>query len=532
MLSFILTFFLLINSYFIVENIHSDKIFYNFISYENELYVSSNKGIYKIDNSREDILISYDQSITGPIKSDFSKNSHFKMKFLDSSFIDKRLPDNIQLTTATDFAYLGNNLFVIKKGNLLVFDLSYNFSPYESVRSITDSSIGTYNGVYVKGKKLEKVTYTDGQIKEFENNTFVCYNGLLSIENNIETILYDNDNSVRTKGEYGNIRDIFLINTSNYLVISTKGLYIYDYKNNLFKEIYSCKTNIIPIKNKINERILDREEFHFIDNNKYISFNLKNNTFNIIEDNMYHNIKDILECDINGNLFYAISESNFFLSYIRTQNGLKLLDQSPIELTAHTISDFNDIIFLSGNNGLSIFDKTKKMFFRGFIKDEFNTNAVNKSFNKISFGSIHGIYTISDVKNFYKNLVFKDYKINRKVPFIKIIIISFIVLFILTFLWFFKKKNISNAKLVFNIKSFILKNLNVVTLKMLENEFNLDYYQINSLDKNFKPAKFIKKERFDLVKKMLLNKKSIDEISVKTGYSKTYLLKNKYLFLK
>jgi len=31
---------------------------------------------------------------------------------------------------------------------------------------------------------------------------------------------------------------------------------------------------------------------------------------------------------------------------------------------------------------------------------------------------------------------------------------------------------------------------------------------------------------------MLLNKKTISEISEKTGYSETYLLKNKYKFLR
>jgi hypothetical protein len=94
------------------------------------------------------------------------------------------------------------------------------------------------------------------------------------------------------------------------------------------------------------------------------------------------------------------------------------------------------------------------------------------------------------------------------------------------------RRNIYDKNLIVKIKLFIQKNLNIVTLKMLEDEFNLDYYQINSLDKNFKPAKFIKKERYRLVKKMLLNNDSIDKISKKSGYSKTYLLKNKYQFIK
>jgi AraC-like DNA-binding protein len=55
---------------------------------------------------------------------------------------------------------------------------------------------------------------------------------------------------------------------------------------------------------------------------------------------------------------------------------------------------------------------------------------------------------------------------------------------------------------------------------------------MNNLSKEFKPAKFIKERRIDLTKKMILNDNSISEISKKTGYSETYLVKNKYKFLK
>jgi hypothetical protein len=524
--------FLLLNSFFISKNIKDDKIYYNFISYENEIFVSSNKGVYKIDISKNDFLELYDETIIGPIKSDFTKNPHFKMKFLSSSNLDNLLPDGINLKSVTDITYKSNYLFVINNGNLIVYDLSYKFFPYESVRSITNSSVGTYNGVYVKGNKLKKITYTDGQIKEFEKLTFVCYNGLLSVENNSETILYDNDNSVRSNAQYGNIRDIYFIEASKYLVISTDGLYTYDFIRNQFYKIYSSESKIIPLKNKIDERIQDRNEFHFIDNNKYISINLKINEINIVEDKLKHKIKDVLECDINGNIFYAISENDFFVSYKRTKNGIKLTDEFAIK-EAHTIADYDDLIFLLGNNGLSIFDKTKKIFFIDFIIDEFNSNAVFKSNNEISFGSIHGIYKILDVKNFYKNLVFKDYKIRNEASLaIVLITASVLFIFLILLVWFYLRRNIYDKDLIIKIKLFIQKNLNIVTLKMLEDEFNLDYYQINSLDKNFKPAKFIKKERYRLVKKMLLNNDSIDKISKKSGYSKTYLLKNKYQFIK
>jgi AraC-like DNA-binding protein len=86
--------------------------------------------------------------------------------------------------------------------------------------------------------------------------------------------------------------------------------------------------------------------------------------------------------------------------------------------------------------------------------------------------------------------------------------------------------------MIISIKRFINKNLDNATLKMLESEFQLDYNEMNNLSKEFKPAKFIKERRIELTKKMILNDKSISEISNKTGYSETYLIKNKYKFLK
>ena len=89
------------------------------------------------------------------------------------------------------------------------------------------------------------------------------------------------------------------------------------------------------------------------------------------------------------------------------------------------------------------------------------------------------------------------------------------------------KINVSREKLVLNIKNFIQNNLNSVTLKMLEDKFDLAYYEINSLDKDFKPAVFIKNSRKIKAQKMFFDKKSMSEIAQKTGYSETYLLKNK-----
>ena len=515
------------NNNFTIHKIYDDKVFYNFVSYENELYVSSSNGIHKIDKYGDNLIL-FNASIFGAINSIFERNNNFKIKFIE-------LPNvypNLYAEAITDFAYLDNNLYVIARGKLLIYNnLKYSFNPKGSVRSITDNAIGTYGGVYINGNKLNKITYTDGQIRKFDSITFVCYNGLLSYKDNIETKLYNNDNSIRTKGEYGAISDIYAVTNSKFIVISDKGIYKYDNESNVFDLVYTNQNKIIPIRNKIDSRIKDRGEFHFIDDKRYISLNIKDNKIDIIESNIKYEIKDILESDVNGNDFYAISKNNLLLSLKRTKDGLKLGEKFPIESSAHTILDYENLVFLSGDKGLSIFEKTKKKIYDNYIIEEFNKGAIYKENNKISFGSIHGVYTIDDIKDFEKSLIFKDFKIknNKNFLYFGVFLFVFILIIIIRFL---SKKSITDEQLILSIKRFIRKNLSSVTLKMLEIEFNLDYNEINSINKNFKPAKYIKTERLDLTKKMLLNKKTISEISEKTGYSETYLLKNKYKFLR
>tara|TARA_B110000114_G_scaffold133304_1_gene139678 strand:+ start:10 stop:546 length:537 start_codon:yes stop_codon:yes gene_type:complete len=161
-----------LNTDFIIKKIYDDKIYYNFVSYENELYISSNEGIFKVNASAEDLTI-YDKSITGPINSIFQKNNNFIVKFTNEIPI---VYPELYSESINDFAYLDNTLLVIARGKLLVYsNLMYSFKSIGSVRSISDNGVGSYGGVYINGNILEKITYTDGQIKEFDSITFVCY---------------------------------------------------------------------------------------------------------------------------------------------------------------------------------------------------------------------------------------------------------------------------------------------------------------------------------------------------------------------
>ena len=520
------------NNTYTIDKVYEGKIFYNFVLYEDELYVSSNKGVFKIESSNNNSLLIFNKDVTGPVKTDFTKNNDFKVKF-ETPVVEIKPPT--LLNAITDYAFFNNSLFIIRRGKLVSFKkLSYEYSPYESVRSITKNTVGSYNGIFINGKKLKKLKYTDGQIKEFDSITFVCYKGLLSYENNKETIIY-RGNDKRNEKKYGNIYDIFIINHPNYLVISSNGLYNYNSEMNTFDLIYSTQKKIIPARvNKNDNKIGNNGFFSFVDKNELISINVNTLETKTLGNWLENNVDDILLCDVEPKNIYTISGNKYLLHYKTSSDGLKLIEKTPINLTAHTISDFGNLIFLSGNNGLSIYDKNKRKMFDGYILDEFNKNAVYKSENEISFGSIHGVYSFKNLKEFSKNLIFTDFKIEKsyKSEFFFFLIALFILITVVVKKYTSSNKiNVSREKLVLNIKNFIQNNLNSVTLKMLEDEFDLAYYEINSLDKDFKPAVFIKNSRKIKAQKMFFDKKSMSEIAQKTGYSETYLLKNKTKFI-
>ena len=526
------------NNTYTIDKLYEGKIFYNLVIYENELYVSSNSGIYKIDSSNNNSLLIFNKDVIGPVKTDFTKDNDFKVKFqkIDGGFeLGVNIQPKVLLNALTDYAFHNNRLFIIRRGKLVSFKkLTYSYTPYESVRSITKNTVGSYNGIFINGEKLKKLKYTDGQIKEFDSITFVCYKGLLSYENNIETIIYTG-NDKRNEKKYGNVYDVFLINHPNYLVVSSNGLYNYNSEVNSFNLIYKSQNEIIPARvNKNDNKIANNSFFSFVDNNELISINVNTLDIEILGNWLDKNVDDILLCDVETKNIYTISGNKYLLRYKTSSDGLELIEKTPINLTAHTISDFGNLIFLSGNNGLTIYDKNKRKMFDGYILDEFNKNAVYKSENEISFGSINGVYSFKNLKEFSKNLTFSDFKIEKSYTYE--FFFFFIALFILITVLVKKynssnKRNVSREKLVLNIKNFIQNNLNSVTLKMLEDKFDLAYYEINSLDKDFKPAVFIKNSRKIKAQKMFFDKKSMSEIAQKTGYSETYLLKNKTKFI-
>ena len=110
------------NNTYTIDKLYEGKIFYNLVIYENELYVSSNSGIYKIDSSNNNSLLIFNKDVIGPVKTDFTKDNDFKVKFqkIDGGFeLGVNIQPKVLLNALTDYAFHNNRLFIIRRGKLV-----------------------------------------------------------------------------------------------------------------------------------------------------------------------------------------------------------------------------------------------------------------------------------------------------------------------------------------------------------------------------------------------------------------------------
>ena len=126
----------------------------------------------------------------GPVDKNFNSIA------LNIRFIEPPITINNQYEkSTTDFLYFNEYIYIVSKGHLLIYKSNfYTFTPFASVRTISENFTGTYGGIFYNDKKINSLTYTDGQIKEFDSIAFVCYNGLLYLNGIDEIFIYKNNN--------------------------------------------------------------------------------------------------------------------------------------------------------------------------------------------------------------------------------------------------------------------------------------------------------------------------------------------------
>ena len=517
----------IVDTKYVIDKIYNEKIFYNVFSLNNEVYIGSNDGVYVLKSGN--ILEIYDSSIKGPIDNSFTKTK-LEIRRLKSPI----LLNSSYNSSTTDFLYFKDYLYVISKGHLLIYKSNfYSFKPSGSVRSITENFIGTYSGVFYKGRKLKSITYTDGQIKEFDSTSFVCFNGLLFYKNGVETMIYKNSNRLSSNSQIGNISNIFLLYHPNYLAISNTGIFLFNFSANNFKQIYFSEKSIIPTRKNFRNGYEYENEFFFVDGQKLKSLSTQNYKTEIVYQ-FEKKVEDLVAID---NMLYVLTDQSTIITLHNDIDKVKMINEFELSSNYHTIENFDNYLIISGNNDLSIYDINQDNFFTNIIIDEFNKGAIYKDDESISIGSIHGVYNFSnphkvvrflDGNKIIDNVSVSEAKLN--IQFYHLPILVFFIAFLLIIIFLFNKKSsveINNQDVISDIKLFINQNLNKVTVNSIQLKFGLENSAIYHLNKEFKAGKYIKYRREQKASEMINLKISLNEIAKQTGYSLSYLKKNK-----
>jgi hypothetical protein len=197
----------------------------------------------------------------------------------------------------------------------------------------------------------------------------------------------------------------------------------------------------------------------------------------------------------------------------------------PLSATFHTLEYKRNYLFISGNNGLSIYDLSENQLYNNVVTDEFNRGAVFKTDDAISFGSVHGVYRFENI-DLVVDSIFTDYVVNEidyRIDTILMLIVILLGFVVLIYVFKNRRRSYNNQEMVLEIKKYVDTNLNKVDIVAISEKFNVDNNLLYHLDPDFKPGDYIKQKRKEKAAELIAKGFAIEKIAKVTGYSVSYL---------
>jgi len=522
---------------FLIESALADKHFYNMIVKNGSLYFGTSAGIFVYDKEIGNLEL-FNASITSQI--DENLTAYSGKIIATSTQFNYLLPSYYQ-NDQNQHVFYDSKLFIIGLGTLFIFsDSFYNFQPYFSVRTISKNYVGSYGGVFYKGNKLEFPKSTDGKIKEFANNTFICYGGLTHIKDGLQTNYQSENNyefSIQNKS-YGLVRDIEEIDETNYLLFSTTGVYLFNLNLLTVQLIEGSKSSTPFLVNK--ETFGDKlAAIYFYNEQKLVKYSISEKKVDVI-----HKFDTQIICIqtiSNFQVILALDKEQRLLSYQLDLNTKKLKENPEVlgdfkEIKAHSLASNANFLFVIGDQGVDVLDFNTNQRYPKVISHEMNRLAQFNSGDTLFLGGVNGLYGIafSDLKSYLSSL--EEKKINKSSnDFLispKLVLGIAGIFLLLTGFWWIKtqqrKRNLVNLSPVVtkeHLDLFIREHLSTVSIELLSTHYKLTVGELYKLMGNNKPGEYIRKLRLEKVKALRAEQKTLEEISAITGFSVSYLKK-------
>ena len=528
----ILSFFSLNGQNFEINKILSNNYIHNIVSNEKGVYIGTSDGIFVVDEAYN--LKLFNAKIKGAINDNFEPVNASLIRYTNSynEFLPKFYQNNSVSAVKQD-----DHLLLVSRGKLFAYKKTfYSFESTPSVRSISSNYLGTYGGIFKNGAKLEYPTYSSGKIREFENKTFICYDGLYLVDDNgnatdFKSFEYTSlERQSSFQDEIGLIRDIIYIKKDAYVLFSTRGIYLFELSNKKLTPMYELESQDDFVEFIDHVKSLG---IYFFNKNSIYKLDVKERNIELIKRLDFSSKFLTIDKKKGINKVYVISTSNKLLSYEYVGNKWVMQELCNLNPSSHSIYNVNNYLLIAGNNGLDVFDLTSGKFFKNVIPDELNKYAFYSDKNEVKLGGVYGIYKFNteEFKSALNNPNKLTQKTNTEKAFsyevifvLLLIILALIVLLVLRIKNNTVKSKNNDLKLK-EIDSYIESNISSVSLKELTDHFDLKVHDIYEIMEGIKPGKYIRDKRMKIVNKMRKEGASIEDISQKSGFSISYLKK-------
>ena len=528
----IFSFFILNGQNFEINKILSSNYIHNIVSNEKGVYIGTSDGIFVIDKTYN--LKLFNAKIKGAINANLDSIDVSLIQYTDS--YNELLPKFYQ-NNSVSAVKQDDHLLLVSRGKLFVYKKTfYSFESTPSVRSISSNYLGTYGGIFKNGAMLEYPTYSSGKIREFDNKTFICYDGLYVIEDNekntdFKSFEYTSLEKVSSfQNEIGLIKDIIYLEKDTYALFTSRGIYLFELSSEKLTTMYELESQDDFVEFIYNVEGLG---IYFFNQNSIYKLDTKKENTELIK-KLDFNTKFITIDNKKGiNKLFAISGSNKLLSYEYVGNKWITKVLCALRPSSHSIYNVNNYLLIAGNNGLDVFDLTTDKFFENVIPDELNKYAFYSDKNEVQLGGVFGIYKFNteDLKSNFNTPNEPNQKTNTEKAFsYEVIFILLLIILVLVVLLVLKTKN-NTAKSKNNdlklkeIDRYIESNISSVSIKELTDHFDLKVHDIYEIMEGIKPGKYIRDKRMKIVNKMRKEGASIEDISQKSGFSISYLKK-------
>lgn len=515
-----------------MDYFNNSSFFYNSIVFNNNLYVGSKDGIFEL---KENELTLYDSSVKGPIKIEGPEIK--KGSVVLSLRYNNLLPTYLKNDPSNATSY-GNNIYIITNGKLFIYTKNaFKKESVGSVRSISENYIGTYNGVIKKEDNSKIISYTNSYIREFDQATFICWDGLYyitgSTSKNFNNPIYEGISIGDSL--LGKANDIVEIKHPNYILSTDKALYSLNVENETVQKISDQYRNLmfanypIFIKDKSLPFVLFSHE------NIIYSLDKKSSEINEI---YTFNSPVISFLYGSAEVMYVLLKDRL-VKFNPAKNEKKvLLDNLTL---VNDVGIFKNFVFVTTDEGLHLYDTNSGLFSINVLRTELNKKAFYVNEDNLYLGGVSGLFTfeITDLTNFFlKKINNPDTKESSFLVFVENLkwplILLLIGILITTNLFFFKKYRTLQLKstvqvydneLKYDIEQFIEENLNDINIEKLKSAFKLSNYALYNVMDRINPGEVIRRKRINLTKKLRKQGISELEISKQTGFSLSYLKK-------